>query len=50
MNPIITALAIGFYIEQNRYFGWNFRPQSGAELIADGITVLLFALAVVARR
>lgn len=36
--------ALSFFVEQNNYFGWNYRPKSDAELIADGITILLFAL------
>jgi len=30
--------------EQNEYFGWNMFPQSQAELIADGINVLMWVL------
>lgn len=33
---------------QNAYFGHNAFPKSEAELIADGITLLLAALAVLA--
>ena len=38
-------LAIYFCIEDKAYFGWNLSPKSDAELIADGICVLLFSLA-----
>jgi hypothetical protein len=38
-------IAFLFYVEQNSYFGWNAMPKSDAELIADGITLLLTALA-----
>lgn len=35
---------LSFFIEQNNYFGWNTKPQSDSELIADGIVLLLFIL------
>lgn len=37
--------AVFFAGWQNIYFGWHAFPQSDAELIADGISVLLFSLA-----
>ncbi len=41
----------GFYgIAETAYFGWNATPQSGAEMICDGITALLFVLAWQGRR
>lgn len=39
-------MAIGFGWAETAYFGWNFLPQSPEEVIADGITLLLAALAV----
>ena len=42
--PVLICAAIFFY-DQNSYFGWNANPQSDAELIADGVTILLVALA-----
>lgn len=45
MNAGIFVCAIVFFITENQYFGWNGSPKSDAELIADGIVVLLFALA-----
>lgn len=41
---LILFCALAFFFEQNQYFGWNGRPKSDAELIADGITILLIAL------
>lgn len=41
----LWTVAFGFFWEQNRYFGWNRLPQSDAELIADGVTCLLFGVA-----
>lgn len=39
-------MAACFFVAQNKHFGWNAWPQSDAELIADGITFLLFALSI----
>lgn len=47
---VIFFLAAAFFAKQNAYFGWHPNPQSDAELLADGITSLLFALAVVVFR
>lgn len=44
-NWFILVLAAIFFYNQNKYFWWNALPQSDAELIADGIVVLLVALA-----
>lgn len=44
MNWWIFFLAVLFFIEQNRYFGWNAFPQSDAELMADGIMLVIAAL------
>lgn len=41
----VWYLPIQFYFSQNNYFGWNVKPQTDMELIADGITLLLLALA-----
>ena len=46
----IFFMANAFAFEENAYFGWNMFPKSDAELIADGLVFLLFALAIVARR
>lgn len=45
LNFYVFTLAVMFLIHQNQYFGWNKEPHSDAELMADGITFLLFALA-----
>ncbi len=47
-NPFVLIMAVMFFIEQNRHFGWNKEPMSDAELIADGITYLLVAFSFVA--
>lgn len=40
--------AVLFYFLQNNHFGWNQFPKSDAELIADGINLALFSLAIIA--
>jgi hypothetical protein len=50
MNPIILAIAAVWFIHLNNYFGWNRKPQSGTELIADGLFLLILALAFLVRR
>jgi hypothetical protein len=44
MRWSIFILALGFGYTENTYFGWNSLPRSDAELLADGITMILFAL------
>ena len=48
MNLKIWLLALFFGTAETAYFGWNMLPQSPAEMICDGITVLLVALAILA--
>lgn len=45
LNWPVLVIALIFFYEQNKYFGWNGWPQSNAELICDGITLLLLAMA-----
>lgn len=47
---ISWVVVVEFFIKQNKYFGWNLEPQSDAELIADGITLLLVSLALLITR
>lgn len=44
--PIVWIFWCYFYCE-NQYFGWNYLPHSDAEMIADGIGLLILALAFV---
>lgn len=37
-----------FFFVQNTYFGWNAKPMSASEVLADGITFLLLALVAIA--
>lgn len=46
----IWCMGMIFGLVETRHFGWNLTPQSDAEVICDGITVLLFALAILAYR
>jgi len=48
MNLNILGLAALFWIMETDHFGWNFTLGSDAELICDGIVVLLVALSFVA--
>jgi hypothetical protein len=41
----ILVLAFIWWWHQNHYFGWSAWPKSDAELMADGITFLLVAVA-----
>ena len=45
MNWQIALLAIGWTTFETAYFGWNWAPQSDAELMADCLGFLLMALA-----
>lgn len=50
MNIGIFVMGFVFGIIETGYFGWNFTPQSDAEMICDGIAVLIMALSLVGRR
>ena len=50
MNLTILFIAAVWFIHLNSYFGWNKKPQSGTELLADGLFFLLLALAFLVRR
>lgn len=47
MNFNLVLLSLMFGVMETAYFGWNLTPQSDAEMICDGITLLIFALAFV---
>lgn len=38
-------VALEYFLKQNHYFGWNPHPRSDAEVLADGMTLILVALA-----
>lgn len=50
MNFNVIFLALMFSLFETAYFGWNLTPQSDAEMICDGISLLIFALAFVGKR
>lgn len=45
MTATAWTTAASFFFLQNQYFGWNAWPKSDAELICDGITMVIIALA-----
>lgn len=45
MNITVFLLGALFGLLETNYFGWNLTPQSEAELVCDGITTLIIALA-----
>lgn len=45
INWVRLGLATTFYLLENRYFGWNRYPQSPEEVLADGLFLLIAALA-----
>jgi len=47
---IICGLAIVFAVIETRFFGWNFAPASDAEVLADGMAVILLAMSVLAAK
>ena len=46
MNWWIFWISFVFFIAENNHFGWNWKPKSDAELIADGIVLLILALSI----
>jgi len=50
MNIRIFILASLFGLIETAYFGWNMFPKSESELVCDGITMILFAMSLRARR
>ncbi len=46
MNWYVTFAALIFWFMENRYFGWNMMPKSEAELICDGLVLLMFCIGV----
>lgn len=50
MNIPVWLTAVSFSLGETAYFGWNWTPASDAEVICDGISMLLLALAFVSGR
>jgi hypothetical protein len=49
MSAGLWIIAIIFSFIETKYFGWNWTAQSDAEMICDGIALLLFGLAMIAQ-
>lgn len=45
----IMSIAVWFFISENSYFGWNLTPHSDAELIADGMVLLMTIFAIMSK-
>lgn len=45
VNWMRALFAMLFEIGETAYFGWHWGPKSDAEIICDGISILIFALA-----
>jgi len=45
MNFSVMILGLFYAIAETAHFGWNSRPKNDAEMICDGIAILIFALA-----
>ena len=50
MNIGIFVMGFFFGVVETAHFGWNFTPQSDAEMICDGITILIMALSLVGKQ
>jgi hypothetical protein len=46
INWRIFAMSQIFWLLETAHFGWNFLPATDAEMICDGIVILLMALSV----
>ena len=46
----LFAIALTFAVAQNSYFGWNWTPKSDAELVCDGINLMLWAMAILSAK
>jgi len=50
MAYAVWIFPVAFFIAQNCYFGWNAKPKSDAELMADGLTIAMMMAAYLASR
>lgn len=46
VNWIVFVMGVWFWYMETKYFGWNTTPGSDAELICDGISLLIQASAI----
>jgi hypothetical protein len=47
VNWIILWVDLAYWVLLNKHFGWNGYPKSDNELLADGLSFVIFALAFV---
>lgn len=45
MNLYILLITVLYGLVENLYFGWHWTPMSDAEMVCDGIGLLIFSLA-----
>lgn len=45
MSWLLFAIALVYGVMSNNYFGWNLIPKSDAEMITDGIALLMTCIA-----
>jgi len=45
INWTIMFFAMFFGLSETAYFGWNFSAQSDAEMVCDGITMIIASMA-----
>ena len=45
MNRTVFFFGLFYGFVETAYFGWNWSPQSDAEIICDGIAMLIMAMA-----
>lgn len=50
MKACMWTIAVLWFVTENTFFGWNLTPHSANELLADGISYVLIALAVMSGR
>lgn len=46
MNWNIIFIGLIYFIAENNFYGWNITPQSDFEVLADGINMIIWAMAV----
>jgi hypothetical protein len=45
VNWNIFFIGIVYFISENLFYGWNIMPQSDFEVLADGINMIIWAMA-----
>ena len=45
----IFFIGIVYFICENKFFGWNALPKSSLEVVADGICLIIIAMAILAK-